>query len=107
MKIGQKFYLTRMVKGIQVGVCQVSVFKHTYRSFRVYNKDMPEIGRLIFNMKSFKSEIHGEYQIHQSRQSFLDQAEETEIKADICNKLQNGTFKLPLLKDILLNLLDN
>lgn len=107
MKIGQKFYLTEVIDGVETGICVVSLFKQTLKSFRVYNKDNPEVGRLVFDITTFRSLVGGKYRIHHSKQSFLDQAKSSDLAAQITKQLGRKLYCPMMLDDILTKLLDN
>jgi hypothetical protein len=72
MNIGTKLYLTGVTNGVETGLFEVSVFKKTYKSFKVYTKDHPEMGRIIFDLKTFAEQIIGQprYKVYDSKKCF-------------------------------------
>lgn len=100
-------YMSQITDGVEVGVCDVTVFKMTLTSFRVYTKDAPEIGRLVFDINTFQSRGCTHYRVHHSREEFTEKAELERLKTLIHAELDKRRHPVTKLEDILSNLLDN
>lgn len=107
MKIGTKLYAAKEVGGTLEGVCEVSVFKQTQKSFRVYNKDQPEIGRLVFDNQTFKSIGQTSYTLFHSESDFADKVRSDELMVLIREELDLRPHRLAVLSGVLTKLIDN